>query len=130
MYDKGKIMTGLAVFLVMLTLPFWYSAATGKAGVKPDPVLPKTEKKCVESRQYMRDAHMDLLNRWRDAVVREDRHIYVSQDGTRYEMSLNNTCMKCHVEKAQFCDKCHTYLGESPFCWDCHLDKKEVKGVM
>ena len=126
MYDTGKIMTGLAAVLVMLTLPFWYSAATGKAVEKHDPVLPKTEKKCVESRQYMRDSHMDLLNQWRDAVVREDRHIYVSQDGTRYEMSLTNTCMKCHVERAQFCDKCHTYMGESPFCWDCHLDRKGV----
>jgi len=59
-------------------------------------------------------------------VVREDRHIYVSQDGTRHEMSLNNTCMKCHAERAQFCDKCHKYLGENPFCWDCHLDRKGV----
>jgi hypothetical protein len=38
--------------------------------------------------------------------------------------------MKCHEERAQFCDKCHTYMGENPFCWDCHLDKKGVKGVL
>ena len=130
MYDKGKILAGLAVFLAMITLPFWYSAARGKAAAKADPVLPKTEKKCVEPRQYMRESHMELLNRWRDAVVREGRRIYIAQDGTRYEMSLHNTCMKCHAERAEFCDKCHTYVGESPYCWDCHLDRKGIKGVI
>lgn len=127
MYDAGKIFTGLAAFLVILTIPFWYTAAMGKAGEKPKLEMPKDEKKCVESKEYMRDSHMDLLNQWRDAVVRYGEHVYISSDGTRHKMSLTNTCMKCHTDKAQFCDKCHAYVAMTPFCWDCHVDRKEVK---
>ncbi|MBI5527442.1 MAG: sulfate reduction electron transfer complex DsrMKJOP subunit DsrJ [Deltaproteobacteria bacterium] len=126
MYDAGKIMTGLVVFLVILTLPFWYSGAMGKGGARPEVKLPEGEKKCVESKEYMRDSHMDLLNQWRDAVVREGKHTYVSEGGARHEMSLTNSCMKCHADRAQFCDRCHVYLSLNPFCWDCHLDRKQT----
>ena len=127
MYDAGKILAGLAVFLVILTAPFWYTAAMGKAAEKPKLVLPQEEKKCVESKEFMRVSHMDLLNQWRDAVVRDGEQEYISSDGMHYKMSLTNTCMKCHTDKAQFCDKCHGYVSMNAFCWDCHVDRKEVK---
>jgi hypothetical protein len=121
MYDPGKILTGLAVFLALLTLPFWYPAVAGMAGAGPEPVLPEDEKQCVESKEYMRNSHMDLLNRWRDAVVREGKITYVSESGAHHEMSLTKTCMKCHADKEQFCDKCHGYVSQELFCWDCHV---------
>ena len=37
-------------------------------------------------------------------------------------MSLTNTCLGCHSNKAQFCDQCHNYLEVTPYCWDCHVD--------
>jgi hypothetical protein len=119
MYDAGKILAGLAAFVVILTLPFWYPAAGGK-GARPELVMPQAEKKCVESREFMRDSHMDLLNRWRDAVVREGGHEYVSDSGVRHEMSFTKTCMKCHSDREKFCDRCHLYVAMKPFCWDCH----------
>ena len=38
-----------------------------------------------------------------------------------------NTCLECHSNKAEFCDACHNYLAVSPFCWDCHVESKEVQ---
>ena len=29
-------------------------------------------------------------------------------------MSLSNTCLDCHSNKAEFCDNCHTYASVKP----------------
>ncbi len=121
MYDAGKIITGLVIFVVLVTFPFWFSIVAGKSGYVPEPELPANQDSCVESREYMRSYHMDLLNQWRDAVVRQGNRIYVSSTGEKFEMSLSGTCMGCHVSKASFCDQCHNYVGVSPYCWDCHV---------
>jgi len=39
-----------------------------------------------------------------------------------FDMSLSNTCLSCHTNKAEFCDKCHGYASVDPYCWDCHVD--------
>lgn len=127
MHDGGKILFGLAVFLVILCLPFWYAASIGDPGARPELKLPEGETECVESKDYMRDSHMDLLNVWRDAVVRDGKHVYESTSGKRYEMSLTLTCMECHGAREHFCDKCHNYVSLTPFCWDCHVDEKGAK---
>jgi hypothetical protein len=71
--------------------------------------------------------HMDLLNEWRDDVVRKGKRIYTSPGGKKYNMSLSNTCMECHSNKAEFCDECHQYAGVDPYCWNCHIEPKEVQ---
>jgi len=126
MYDAGKVIAGLLIFLALVTIPFWYGAARGTSGYVPTPELPVGEDSCVESTEYMRSFHMDLLNQWRDAVVREGNQEYISSiNGKRYEMSLTNGCMSCHVSKVNFCDQCHNYAGVSPYCWDCHVAPAE-----
>jgi hypothetical protein len=40
-----------------------------------------SEKQCVESVEFMRSQHPQLLNDWRDQVVREGESIYVSSSG-------------------------------------------------
>jgi hypothetical protein len=127
MYDTGKVITGLVVALILLTFPFWFSIIEGKAGYVPEPELPKDETSCIESTEFMRANHMDLLNQWRDAVVRKAQRVYVSTTGQRYEMSLSKTCMKCHVSKTNFCDSCHNYLSVSPYCWDCHVSPEVAR---
>ena len=72
----------------------------------------------------MRKSHVDLLNRWKDSVVRDGHLRYVASDGTEYTMSLTLTCMECHSNKAAFCDRCHDYMQVSPRCWDCHTFPK------
>ncbi len=70
----------------------------------------------------MKSSHMQLLDQWRDEVVRNGKRIYVSSTGKEFNMSLQNTCTKCHAKKAQFCDRCHNYVDSKPNCWDCHIE--------
>jgi hypothetical protein len=124
MYDSGKIILGLIVFIGLFTSPIWYDIASGKADAKPDLVLPtkKDQKECVNTAEYMREFHMDLLNVWRDDVVRKGIRTYTSSSGKHFEMSLTKTCLNCHSNKSEFCDQCHNYLGVTPYCWDCHVE--------
>lgn len=129
MYDKGKIIAAIVIFLALVTYPFYRNM--GKAVAKPDlkldtPVIQQlTEKKCIESKEFMAANHMKLLNQWRDSVVRGGNKIYTSTSGKTYQMSLQNTCMNCHSNKKQFCDECHRYASVKPYCWDCHITPKE-----
>jgi len=121
--DRSRVLLGLGVFLVVLTIPLWVALATRPKVGRPQLEKPKDAKACVESVEYMRDSHMALLDFWRDDVVRNGKRIYTSDaTGERHEMSLTRTCLGCHADKSQFCDKCHDFVGESPYCWDCHVD--------
>jgi len=120
MRDCGLILIGLLVLVGLLTFPIWYDTLAGTSGQAP--VLAKaTGDACVYPAEYMRNNHMNILIEWRDQVVRNGNR-FVSVSGKRYEMSLTKTCLDCHADKAEFCDKCHNYAGVSPYCWECHVD--------
>lgn len=121
MYDAGKILSGLIVFLALVTAPLWLNAVAGEQAVAPKLELPKGKTQCIEATATMRASHMELLNRWRDAAVRSDDRYVTGLDGGRYERSLSRTCLSCHSNKAEFCDRCHDYLAVAPYCWDCHV---------
>ena len=131
-YDAGKVFTGLALFIVFLTAPIWLSG--GKSASPPEirvdtPVIQRlVEKRCIEPTAYMKANHMELLDTWRQAVVREGEPLYVASDGKKYRMSLSGTCLHCHSNKDQFCDRCHNYAGVKPACWSCHVVPQELKG--
>ncbi len=120
MHDTGKIVGGLALFAALVTAPVWYSLASRRLWQVPELARPKEGQHCIESKEYMRAWHMDLLGSWRDAVVRTGERVYVASDGERYEMSLTGTCLRCHDDPAKFCDRCHAYSAVNPYCWDCH----------
>ena len=126
MYDAGKVIVGLVIFLALLTFPTWYNVATGKATYVPELEKAVKGENCVEDIEYMRASHMDLLNIWRDRVVRQGERIHVAPDGTKYNMSLTLTCLDCHASKERFCNKCHDYMSVDPYCWDCHVIPEEV----
>ena len=126
MYGSSKVIPSLILFVALVTLPFWYNA--GKAQAVPKPELPKDQKFCVEPMEQMRTNHMQILNEWRNDVVRDADRVWVTEDGKKFTMSLSNGCLRCHTDKAKFCDKCHDYLGVKPFCWDCHLSDQYGKG--
>lgn len=134
MYDANKIIPGLVIFVGLFTFPIWSSLGT--ASPAPDPkidtpeIQQMIEKKCVESKRYMRTTHMQLLNNWRDTVVREGNRTYKAADGEEYNMSLQLTCMKCHSSKKNFCDSCHIYASVTPYCWDCHIVPKEPEETL
>jgi len=119
MYDSGKIIPGLIIFVLIITFPIWYNH--GDAGEVPKPELPKDARECVLPVMEMRSIHMQLLNQWRDQVLREEDRKYFELDGKRYQKSLQNACLKCHTSKKKFCEACHTYASVKPYCWDCHL---------
>lgn len=140
MYDGGKIIVGLFIFLALVTFPFYYNAAIGKENVAPElkydteaikEAQAELGKKqvCVEPKAFMRGGHMQLLNNWRDSVIRNGKREYTSSEGRHFNVSLQNTCMKCHSNKKNFCDKCHNYMAVKPYCWDCHIAPKEPETV-
>ena len=157
MYDGGKIIAGLLIFLLLFLSPFYLFGWGAKA---PKPELTdkaKEAKECVESTEYMRAWHMQLLDDWRHTVVRDGERYYrpskkardirldqqlldqwrhFVSDGTRgfksktdkvYYKSLQVTCLDCHANKSKFCDECHNYMGVTPYCWDCHIEPEEKK---
>jgi hypothetical protein len=126
MRDRGIILGGLVLFLGLLTFPVWYNLAAGTTSKGPEPKLPIQEKSCVAPLEYMRTSHMDLLVTWRDAAVRRHDRAFTAYDGRHYTISLTQTCMKCHASKADFCDRCHSFAGVTPVCWDCHIDPKLI----
>jgi len=131
LYDKGKIIAGTVIFVGLITLPFWLGL--GKKPVPPEPSLDTPaiaalmDKRCVEDTAFMRANHMKLITSWRDRVVREGDRLYTTKSGKVIEASLTGTCLKCHSNKDQFCDRCHDYVGAKPTCWNCHIIPGEVK---
>ncbi len=126
MYDKGKIITGIVIGLLLLTFPLTYLAASGDGGYVPEPVPPPDEEHCVESTEWMNVNHMKLLDEWRNSAVRGNENWYLSRDwGVEYWISLTGTCLGCHTNKAEFCDTCHSYGAVEPRCWDCHISGEE-----
>jgi hypothetical protein len=131
LYNGEKIIAGAAVFVILITFPLWY----GKGKVSPAPVpsldTPAInqlkEKHCVEDTAFMRANHMKLLSKWRNEVVRDGKRYYTSKNGKVYKMSLSGTCLKCHSNKEQFCDRCHNYVAAKPSCFSCHNIPSEVK---
>ncbi|HTZ40791.1 MAG TPA: sulfate reduction electron transfer complex DsrMKJOP subunit DsrJ [Syntrophales bacterium] len=131
LYDRGKIVAGILIFVIAVTFPFWYG--TGKSVSPPQldldtPAIQQlADKRCVEDTAFMRANHMKLLATWRDDVVRDGKRYYTAKDGRVFEMGLTGSCLKCHSNKDRFCDRCHDYAGVKPNCWNCHIVPGEVK---
>ena len=129
--NKNYIITGLVIFALAVLSPFWFNIITTTQAA-PEPELlgkAKAEKKCVLDKYDMRANHMSLLDDWRDSVVRDADRMYKSSNGHSFNMSLStgeNSCLGCHEDKAKFCDACHTYASVTPYCWDCHIQPKEM----
>lgn len=127
MNDKKWIVLGLIIFFGLLALPLWYGVIFkgAKAAAAPELVLTpkaKAAKECVLPTEMMATEHMQLLDTWRHSVVRNGQREFVTAEGKTFNMSLSNTCLDCHSNKAEFCDRCHDYASVRPYCWDCHIE--------
>jgi hypothetical protein len=127
MSDKPKIVAGLTLFLALVAFPVWYTLGGESEVAAPELEYPSEADACVEDTEYMTANHMDLLNQWRNAVVREGQREYVATSGERYVMSLTGTCLDCHTSRDEFCTRCHDYANVEPKCWDCHVDPGETE---
>lgn len=121
MYDAGKVITGLIIFIGVLTFPVWYITVGQGVASAPEREIVTEAEQCVEPVSYMRAKHTDLLTDWKTSVVRENNRTYIASYGQEYDISLTGTCLDCHSNKAEFCDRCHDYAGVKPYCWDCHV---------
>src|ERR1017187_3917267 len=68
MSERAIIAASLGFFLAGACFPFWRNAAR-----PPRPLdlrLPQGQRECVAPVDYMRTSHGDLLEDWRDRVVR------------------------------------------------------------
>jgi hypothetical protein len=127
MYDAGKIVPGLAIFVAVAALPVWLNVARGAEPRVPEIAKPVGEQQCVLDAKTMRREHMQVLVTWRDDVVRNQNRVFVTSDGRPIRKSLTGTCLGCHTDKKASCDRCHDYLSVRPYCWDCHLEKGAVR---
>jgi len=124
MNDKGKIIGGLVVFVVLVTFPLWYAVAAGGGTAMPELEYPDGETQCIEDTEFMRANHMDILHQWRNSLVRDGETEYTSASGQQYTISLTGTCMDCHDNRETFCTTCHDYSNVTPKCWDCHVEPR------
>ena len=123
MNDKKWIIIGLLIFVGLFTFPLWSNL--GNSTSFPEVELAtkaKEAKECILPAEEMRAGHMKILDEWRVQVVREGIREYTAPNGKKYEMSLSNTCLDCHSNREQFCNRCHNYVNVTPYCWDCHVD--------
>lgn len=127
MYNAKAVIIGIAVFVAIFTSPFWLGWI-GEDYTKTGVAFPPDQKACIEDTEFMRANHMRLLNEWRDQALREENREYVSAlNGRRWAISLQNTCMKCHSNYADFCERCHVANSVYPYCWTCHIIPAEGK---
>ncbi|NLT96094.1 MAG: sulfate reduction electron transfer complex DsrMKJOP subunit DsrJ [Clostridia bacterium] len=131
MYNSRNIIIGLIIFAGIFTFPFILNAVTASGAPEPSLDTPEinalSAKECILDTDYMTSNHMELLADWKIAVVRDGNRIFVTDDGREFEMSLQNTCLECHSNKADFCDACHNYAKVEPNCWDCHVGPEVLK---
>jgi len=131
MNDRPIIILGLAIFLMIVTTPIWLNAVSGTDAKGPEIIIQTKDTpgkdECILAPGEMAAQHMDMLNVWRDEVVRDHQRVYKTGDGRAYSKSLTKTCLDCHSNKDKFCDSCHDYMGVKPYCWACHLEPKDLR---
>jgi hypothetical protein len=124
MRDRLKIAAGLALFVGVALFPLWQRAAGGRAE-RPAPKIAKPQTQCAAPRGVMRVSHMQVLDEWRDAVVRGGERTIRTAEGRPLTRSLTGTCLECHSNKKAFCDACHVDLAVQPVCFECHAVPEE-----
>ena len=110
MYDKSKVIPGLVIFVGIVAFPFFIN----RVNPSSEPILAKSEGKCVREKDFMKKEHMKVLKQWREEVVREGKREDIYINGIRYEKSLQKTCLQCH-KRESFCDRCHSYADVKPY---------------
>ena len=124
MYKGGRIIAFAALFCLAVLSPFIVNLANAapapETSLDTPAINAQQTKECVASTEYMKDNHMQLLDEWRNDVVRDGSREYESASGQVYEKSLDGTCLECHSNREEFCDSCHDYASGDPYCWDCH----------
>ncbi len=124
-YTKRAIIPGIVIFVIACLFPFLLNV-TATPYSRPALALPQGEAACIEPVETMRSEHMRILTEWRDAALRDGTREYVAADGKVWEASLQNTCMRCHSNRQEFCGACHDSNSVRPDCWTCHIEPVRI----
>ena len=127
MYDKEKIITGLVIFVLLITFPVWYNKLIGDVGAVPtvsNNELPEAtfqsitfpnDAKHALTTPEMRSTHMQMLKTIHAKAMADGYS--PEKDEKRNQMQ----CLMCHGTKEGFCDSCHAHAAvTTPDCWTCH----------
>ncbi len=126
MNERVLIFGGLAIFLLLVLFPFWPDSER-HANQPPALAINTVKEQCVAPTEFMRANHMQLLDQWRDDVVRRGERVHITTDGRTFEKSLTHTCLNCHENREMFCEQCHGTLNVQTYCWECHVTPMEVQ---
>jgi [DsrC]-trisulfide reductase subunit J len=93
----------------------------------PRPVIEAGKgERCVETTDFMRRNHMELLRHQRDATTHQ---------GIRTRNHSLNGCIECHASRKNnsvvgseqnFCQSCHSYAAVKLDCFECHASKPKA----
>ena len=96
-------------------------------GRVPKPVIEAGKgEKCVESTEFMRRNHMELLKHQRDETM---------HNGIRTRSYSLKGCIECHASRKtnsvigtdqNFCQSCHSYAAVKLDCFECHASKPKA----
>lgn len=104
-----RIFVSIFIVVAFIFVGFFPFLGQGfKIQEEPKLVLPKG--KCVKDTEFMRKNHMELLKEARDKAVRK---------GERGSFTLTS-CKSCHINREEFCNRCHNFVGVKPLCFTCH----------
>jgi len=131
MNDKKWIIPGVIIAVGIFTFPLWYNFGHKAPFLRA--VLSEKAKaanQCILPGKQMRARHMRILDNWRERVVRKGERTDTLASGRIINMSLSNTCLNCHSNREEFCDRCHNYVSIRTYCWDCHVNPgKSLKEI-
>lgn len=141
MYDKLKILPFLIIGVCLFLSPMWYDNIFGKGTKAPEPVLtPKAKEagQCVAPKAYIKAWHMQLLDAWRQEVVRDDQRYFNTNENLWWDYSLSPKLLEdwrrfvsnsdvqapgkagktYYKSLQQTCMNCHS--NKTEFCDQCH----------
>jgi hypothetical protein len=118
---------GKGLLLLIAALAFAAPVLAADSNRVPKPVIePARGEKCVESTEFMRRNHMELLKHQRDATTHQ---------GIRTRNHSLNGCIECHASRKNnsvvgseqnFCQSCHSYAAVKLDCFECHASKPKA----
>ncbi|MDM8547560.1 sulfur reduction protein DsrJ [Candidatus Venteria ishoeyi] len=124
---QKRLTLSLLSMVCMLLLSSW-THVYGDTGAKaPKAIAWASETQaCVESNEFMRRNHMELIRHQRDDTMRK---------GIRTTKHSLQQCINCHVtyddnkqpvaqkDPRHFCSACHNYAAVNIDCFQCHNSK-------
>jgi hypothetical protein len=118
---------GAWLLLLVAALAVAWPVIAADSSRVPKPVIEAGKgEQCVESTDFMRRNHMELLKHQRDATMHQ---------GIRTRNHSLNGCIECHASRKNnsvvgseqnFCQSCHSYAAVKLDCFECHAGKPKA----